>query len=86
MIGEFGEILVMDWGMACYRPDLDTFEGREKDRLDNQEELRHPQDNTLSTDAPAIGGTPVFMAPEHLTGEEKKLTEASEVYSLGTIL
>ena len=85
MIGEFGEVMVMDWGMACYRPELDTFEGRKKIRLGSREELRREEEQLLVSDTP-IGGTPVFMAPEHLTGEEKKLTETSEVYALGTIL
>ncbi|MBR7104904.1 MAG: protein kinase [Lentisphaeria bacterium] len=83
MIGEFGEVLVMDWGMARYRPELDTIEGRKKIRLGSQDELRF---EPLPEDDKPIGGTPVFMAPEHLTGQEKNLTESSEVYSLGTIL
>lgn len=85
MIGEFGEVLVMDWGMARYRPEFDTFEGRRKIRLETPEELHFEQTMTANADAP-IGGTPVFMAPEHLTGAEKNLTERSEVYALGTIL
>ncbi|MBR2912175.1 MAG: serine/threonine protein kinase, partial [Lentisphaeria bacterium] len=86
MIGEFGEVLVMDWGMARYRPEMDTFEGRKKVRLDSRNELRHEESQILSSSELPIGGTPVFMAPEHLTGEEKNLTETSEVYALGTIL
>ena len=86
MIGEFGEVLVMDWGMARYRPEKDSFEGRKKVRLDSKNELRYEESTILSSSELPIGGTPVFMAPEHLSGQEKKLTEASEVYSLGTIL
>ena len=86
MIGEFGEVLVMDWGMARYRSEMDTFEGRKKVRLDSRNELRREENQLLTSSDLPIGGTPVFMAPEHLTGEEKKLTETSEVYALGTIL
>ena len=87
MIGEFGEVLVMDWGMARYRPELDTIAERHKVHLDSrgrEGELSRP--GPKDDDAPPVGGTPVFMAPEHLTGAEKKLTETSEVYALGTIL
>lgn len=88
MIGEFGEVQVMDWGMARYRPELDTIAERRKVHLASRGsdgELGRPGEKD-DTDAPPIGGTPVFMAPEHLTGAEKKLTETSEVYALGTIL
>ena len=88
MIGEFGEVQVMDWGMARYRPELDTIAERRKVHLDSrcgEAELSRPGPGD-GRDEPPIGGTPVFMAPEHLTGAEKKLTETSEVYALGTIL
>ncbi|MBQ7207476.1 MAG: protein kinase [Lentisphaeria bacterium] len=85
MIGEFGEVLVMDWGMARYRPELDTMSERRKVHL-GAAEGSAPDEKKESCAEPPIGGTPVFMAPEHLTGAEKKLTETSEVYALGTIL
>ena len=88
MIGEFGEVQVMDWGMARYRSELDTIAERRKVHLDSRgrEDELGRTGRKDEKEEPSIGGTPVFMAPEHLTGAEKKLTETSEVYSLGTIL
>ncbi|MBQ9502661.1 MAG: protein kinase [Lentisphaeria bacterium] len=88
MIGEFGEVLVMDWGMARYRPELDTIAERHKAHLGSKGSGGELSRIGKKDDEkePPIGGTPVFMAPEHLTGAEKKLTETSEVYALGAIL
>ena len=82
MVGSYGEVLVMDWGMSRYRRELDDQQGR-KISLGKHEELH---DTPPPEELPQIGGTPAFMAPEHLSGAEKQLTERSEVYSLGTIL
>lgn len=62
MIGSFGEVLVMDWGLAREFSANETRKG-----------------NTIS-------GTPAYMAPELVTGEQKFPDEQTEVYALGTIL
>ena len=82
MIGEFGEVMVMDWGMSRYRQELDVWQERNKAALETRHAFEMQSENA---DNP-IGGTPAFMAPEHLTKDEKNLTERSEVYALGAIL
>ncbi|MBQ4329318.1 MAG: serine/threonine protein kinase [Lentisphaeria bacterium] len=62
MIGSFGEVLVLDWGLAR------DFSAREK------------------RDRNTISGTPAYMAPELVTGEQEFPDEQTEVYALGTIL
>ncbi len=82
MVGDYGEVLVMDWGMARYRPELDQGRSGNKMNLELECELRPG----TPTDGNVPGGTPAFMAPELLTGEETTPNEQSDVYGLGTIL
>jgi len=74
MVGEFGEVLVMDWGLAktIRRPGEDTAgQGTEED-----------EPETL----PYIEGTPQYMSPEQANGVYGGLDERSDIYSLGGIL
>lgn len=45
--------------------------------------LEHPQGSTLSADG-AILGTPAYMAPEQLTGQD--VTPATDIYAVGVLL
>ncbi|MBR2633075.1 MAG: protein kinase [Lentisphaeria bacterium] len=75
MVGKYAEVLVMDWGLA-----YDTSgEGDEALRKALVPEKK-------AKDAGDIGGTPAFMAPEHITGEFSVPDRKSEVYALGAIL
>ncbi|MCC6486752.1 MAG: protein kinase, partial [Candidatus Hydrogenedentes bacterium] len=84
MSGEFGETVVLDWGLAKIR-------GQEDAHLSELEHtLRTLQ---LSADAKSVEtaegqimGTPVFMPPEQARGEIDSITERSDVYSLGAVL
>lgn len=78
MLGRFGEVLVMDWGLAKV--------------LDEQapEPLRtgRNDESAPSTDtrAGALMGTPAFMSPEQARGDWARVGTASDVYALGAIL
>lgn len=71
MVGNFGEVLVMDWGMAR---DLPVENGGQKLQSADEDEKKH------------LGGTPVFMAPEHLSLSSNKPTVQSDIYALGCVL
>ena len=75
MVGNFGEVLVMDWGLARAVPPED-------------EEARTPPEELPGGDDPALplGGTPVFMAPEHLSLNSSRPTVRSDIYALGCVL
>ena len=68
MVGNFGEVLVMDWGMAH------SISGENKEA--DKENI--PPKN--------MGGTPVYMAPEHLSLSSSEPTIRSDIYALGCVL
>ena len=78
MIGSFGEVLVLDWGVAKIKPQIDANERRSigvHQRLSAAETL----DGTVI-------GTQNYMSPEQARGEIDQLDERADVYSLGAVL
>ena len=77
MLGDFGEVYVLDWGIAHLTGD------DAGSRRDSAEPLAafagHPE-----TASGALLGTPGYMAPEQIRGE--KIGRAADVYSLGCVL
>ncbi len=81
-IGEFGEVLVCDWGLGRYISE--NFKSTEISEMDQEllcSELfyRHKASQNYSV------GTPGFMAPEQFGGKEEN-NSLSDVYGLGGLL
>ena len=91
MIGEFGEVLVVDWGLAkTFTPGVspqiessgNLTENINKFIEDNISTIRSMKNISLSIDD-CLMGTPQYMAPERIVGPGD---ERSEIFALGTIL
>ena len=82
MVGRFGEVLVMDWGLAklLNRGSLAEAEGAGKIGAEI-EPTSHPD-----TAHGAVLGTPGYMAPEQARGEISAVGPGADVYSLGEVL
>jgi serine/threonine protein kinase len=83
MLGDYGETLVVDWGLAKLRgrPDADA------GRADAEAPLHPvPGDDPAPTLVGRAIGTWHYMSPEQAAGEVDRLGPASDVYSLGATL
>jgi tetratricopeptide (TPR) repeat protein len=83
MVGTFGEITVMDWGLARMSCEKQPPPKKAGDPAGFRDRLRSL--GGLTMDGTTVG-TPGYMAPEQVTGEEDAAMPAADLYSLGVLL
>jgi len=85
MVGDYGEVLVLDWGLAKV---IDKPGGEHAVMLNGETMLVHTDEvgSDLRTITGTAVGTPGFMAPEQISPSARKDDKRADIYSLGAIL
>jgi tetratricopeptide (TPR) repeat protein len=89
MVGPFGEVQVMDWGLAksgVRRPETGDTECAAHGITAMPGGATHLPDPDPETRTGSVLGTPAYMPPEQARGEIDKVDARSDVFALGAIL
>ena len=88
MVGAFGEVQVMDWGLAKVLGEQSaaTAEAPTAEQTQAWTEISPTPKPGSQTEAGSLVGTPAFIAPEQAVGEIERVNERSDVFGLGALL
>ena len=89
MVGPFGEVLVMDWGLAKLL-DAEANAAIEENPVSRGAlpggDLSVAETSGAETAHGVVLGTPGYMAPEQARGEIEAIGPRADIYSLGAVL
>ena len=80
MVGPYGEVLLLDWGLAKYN-------GKEEEQILVKERLSETHiDSPLMTMDGIIKGSLAYLSPEQAIGEIKEIDHQTDIFLLGATL
>ncbi len=98
MVGDYGEVVVMDWGISKVLSPPDSQSEQEQNRSQQLpkspdkasrkkvQTLRDTEGDAGFTVEGEVVGTPMFMAPEQSIAKPELLSPRTDIYALGAIL
>ena len=89
MVGSFGEVQVMDWGLAKVLPRGEVGDDATADRPSDETVIataRSRGSDAELSEPGSVMGTPRYMAPEQARGEVAGVDERADVFALGSML
>jgi tetratricopeptide (TPR) repeat protein/tRNA A-37 threonylcarbamoyl transferase component Bud32 len=88
MVGEFGEVQVMDWGLAKVLGEDNpaSADGLSAEQTRAWTQPSATQEASSHTQAGSLVGTPAFIPPEQAVGQVERVNERSDVFGLGALL
>ncbi|MBR2363616.1 MAG: serine/threonine protein kinase, partial [Lentisphaeria bacterium] len=81
-IGDFSEVLILDWGIAKVLNDS----GISASAAEKSGKKEHGFSRFTVAEDEGMKGSPGYMAPEQITGKSSALGVRTDVYALGAIL
>jgi serine/threonine protein kinase len=84
-VGDFGEVLILDWGLAKFIGKEDIADELDENKTRNYEKQLNETRIIMTLDGIAKG-TPGYMAPEQAAGKNQEKDERTDIYGLGCIL
>jgi serine/threonine-protein kinase len=79
VLGDYGEVIVLDWGLAK------LVEASDEVEVESEPAVDAGADHLQTVDGQVLG-TPAYMPPEQAAGRLQAVDRQSDIYSLGAIL